>query len=98
VSTIPPDVLKDLAPTGKLRVAINLGNPVLAQGTPAAPRGVTVDLAREIARRLGAPCELIPFDAAGKVFEAVKAGQLDIVFLAIEPVRSTVTALRRTRA
>lgn len=82
------DVIKDLAPTGKLRVAINLGNPVLAQGTPQAPSGVTVDLARELSRRLGVPAELIAFDAAGKVFEALKAGALDIVFLAIEPVRA----------
>ena len=28
---VSPDVLKDLAPTGKLRAAINLGNSVLAQ-------------------------------------------------------------------
>ena len=39
----------DLAPTGTLRASINLGNPVLAQGTHAEPRGVTVDLAREMA-------------------------------------------------
>jgi hypothetical protein len=44
---------EDLAPAGVLRAAINLGNPVLAQGTPAAPSGVTVDLAREIGARLG---------------------------------------------
>ncbi len=44
---------KDLAPNGVLRAAINLGNPVLAQGTPAAPAGVTVDIARELGARLG---------------------------------------------
>ena len=54
MSTVPPEVVKDLAPTGKLRAAINLGNPVLAQGTPQEPSGVTVDLARELARRAGA--------------------------------------------
>jgi hypothetical protein len=45
------DVVQDLAPTGHLRASINLGNPVLAQGTPAEPSGVTVDIAREVAAR-----------------------------------------------
>src|SRR5262245_34926951 len=92
VSTAPSDVVKSLAPTGKLRVAINLGNSVLAQGTPDAPRGITVDLARELAGRLGVSSELSTFDGAGKAFEAVKAGKIDIVFLAIEPVRAAEIA------
>jgi polar amino acid transport system substrate-binding protein len=93
MATVPPDVVKDLAPTGKLRAAINLGNPVLAQKGPGGePRGVTVDLANELARRAGLALELVPFDAAGKVFEALKAGAWDIAFLAIEPVRAAEIA------
>ncbi len=88
VSTVSPDVVKSLAPTGTLRVAINLGNPVLAQGTPEALRGVTVDLAHELGRRLGVPVQLHPVPAAGKTFEALTAGRLDVVFIAIEPVRA----------
>src|SRR5262249_44327909 len=91
-SNAPADVVKDLAPTGKLRAAINLGNIVLAQGTPQEPRGVTVDLARELAKRLGVPLEMTTYDAAGKVFEALKAGSWDIAFLAIEPVRAAEIA------
>ncbi len=85
-----PVVLKDLAPTGKLRAAINYGNPVLAQREPASGdlRGVSVDLARELARRLGVEATLVPFDAAGKVFEAAKAGAWDVAFLAVDPVRA----------
>jgi len=79
---------KELAPSGTLRVGINLGNPVLAQGTPADPRGVTVDLARELSKRIDAPIAISTFDAAGKTFEALKAGKLDLIFLAIEPVRA----------
>jgi polar amino acid transport system substrate-binding protein len=86
--SISPDVLKDLAPTGTLRASINLGNIVLAQGTPQAPSGVTPELARELAKRLGVPAALTCFDAAGKAFESLKAGKVDIVFLAIEPVRA----------
>ena len=88
MSTVSADVLKDLAPTGTLRASINLGNIVLAQGTPDNPSGVTPELARELAKRLGVPVPLTCFDAAGKAFEAMKAGKVDIVFLAIEPVRA----------
>ena len=66
---------------------INLGNPVLAQGTPAAPTGVTVELARALAGRLSVPVELLCFDAARKSFEAMAEGRADICFLAIEPER-----------
>src|SRR3954463_3042309 len=88
MSTVSADILQDLAPTGTLRAAINLGNIVLAQGTPDNPGGITPELARELARRLGVPVALSCFDAAGKAFDAMKAGKVDIVFLAIEPVRA----------
>ena len=87
-SKAPPAAVADLAPSGKLRAAINVGNPVLAaRGTPD-PTGVSVDLARELARRLGVPVELIVFDAAGKVVEAGKAGAWDIAFVALDPLRA----------
>jgi polar amino acid transport system substrate-binding protein len=83
-------VKKDLAPAGKLRAAINFGNSVLAQTDPVTgePKGITPDLARELAKRLGVPVELVRYDAAGKVFDAVKTGEWDIAFVAIEPVRA----------
>lgn len=86
------DIASDLAPTGVLRASINLGNPVLAQGTAADPSGVTVDLAREIGQRLGLPVELSCFDAARRSFEAMVAGDADICFLAIEPAREAEVA------
>jgi polar amino acid transport system substrate-binding protein len=82
----------DLAPTGVLRASINLGNPVLAQGTPDEPTGVTVDLAREVARRLGLEVELSCFDAARKSFDALVTGKADLGFLAIEPARAAEVA------
>src|SRR2546430_2135816 len=86
---VPPDVLKDLAPTGKLGAAINFGKGVLAQkGKYGKPRGVPADLSRELAKRLGVPVAFVTFEAAGKVFEAAKAGAWDIGFVAIEPVRA----------
>ena len=85
-------VCEDLAPSGVLRASINLGNPVLAQGTPEEPAGVTVDIARELARRLDVPVELVCFDAARKSFEAMTTGQADICFLAIDPARAAEVA------
>ena len=88
----PPSaaVVADLAPTGKLRAAINFGNPVLAtrDESTGQPTGVSVDLARELARRLGVPVELVTFPAAGKVTDALKSGVWDVAFLAIDPVRA----------
>ncbi|MEV8374110.1 transporter substrate-binding domain-containing protein [Kribbella sp. NPDC056861] len=85
-------VSADLAPTGVLRASINLGNVVLAQGTPDEPTGVTVDLAREIGARLGVPVEMLCFDAARKSFEAMTSGAADLCFLAIEPARAAEVA------
>lgn len=69
-----------------------LGNRVMAQGTPTAPSGVTVDIAREIGARLGVPVELVCFDAARKSYEAMAAGRADICFLAVEPAREAEVA------
>ena len=83
-------VLSDLAPTGKLRVGINYGNPVLAKRDPRSGdlSGVAVDLARELGKRVNVPVELVPFESAGKMFDAVKTGAWDAAFLAIDPGRA----------
>lgn len=84
-------VVRELAPSGTLRVAINYGNPVLAQRDPAtgAPRGVSVDLARELGRWIAVPVSFVTFDAAGKVVAALAAGAWDVAFLARDPARAT---------
>jgi polar amino acid transport system substrate-binding protein len=85
-----PAVTKDLAPSGRLRAAINFGNPVLAQKEPATgePRGVSAELVRELGRQLGVPVDFVAFDGAGKVVDAVKANAWDVAFLAIDPQRA----------
>jgi len=86
----PAAAVADLAPSGKLRAAINFGNPILATREPGtgAPRGVSVDLSRELARRLGVPVEFVLYDAAGKVVEGLKSGAWDVAFVAIDPARA----------
>jgi len=81
-------VAADLATDGVLRAAINLGNPVLAQGTPTAPAGVTVDIAREVGARLGLPVELACFTAARDSLAAAVTGRAGLCFLGIEPARA----------
>jgi polar amino acid transport system substrate-binding protein len=85
-----PAAIAQLAPTGKLRAAINFGNPILASKDPATgeARGVSVDLSRELARRLGVPLEIVPFSAAGRVVDAVKTGVWDVAYVALDPLRA----------
>ena len=80
-----------LAPSGTLRAAINFGNPILAARETATgeARGVSIDLARELAKRLGTPVEFVLYTAAGKVVEGIKFNAWDIAFFAIDPVRAT---------
>ena len=87
------DVVRALAPNGTLRAAINFGNPILANKDvkTGEPVGVSIDLARELGRRLGVPVELVTFNAAGKVVEAVTANEVSIAFVAIDPLRAVST-------
>jgi polar amino acid transport system substrate-binding protein len=87
---ISPAARSDLAPTGKLRVGINYGNILLATRDPVSGdlRGVAVDLAQELGRRVGVPVELVGYDAAGKMADGAKTGAWDVAFLAAEPARA----------
>ena len=78
------------APSGTLRASINLGNPILANkdATTGEPVGVSIDLAREFARRLGVGIELIVFEKAAASVDAVKNEKTDIGFFAVDPARS----------
>ena len=78
-----------LAPGGRLRAAINLGNPILATTDPATgrARGISVDLAQALAERLGVPLDPLEFPAATKSVDAVAGGAADIGFFAIDPLR-----------
>jgi polar amino acid transport system substrate-binding protein len=82
----------DLVPTGKLRAGINLGNGVIATRDPATgnPRGIAVNIARELGRRLDVPVEYVVFEQARNAVDAMQAGAIDVVFVAIEPVRAAV--------
>ncbi len=82
-------VRREFAPTGTLRVAINYNNPLLAKRDAATGElsGLAVDLARELARRVGVRIEFIPYDSAGKITASALGNVWDIAFLAIDPLR-----------
>jgi len=89
MNQIDPKMIQSFAPTGTLRVGINLGNPVLAglDASTQKPKGVTIDIANEIGKRAGIPIELVPFQTAGSTVDAIKTGKIDLIFVAIDPVR-----------
>ncbi len=84
-----PDLRAAFAPTGKLRASINTGNAILAAADPAGAgaKGVSVDLARELAGRLGVELELVIFKTARESVDAVATEHADIGFFAIDPKR-----------
>lgn len=89
VAMTSEEAAQSLAPSGVLKVAINVSNVVLAQRSAKGElSGVTVFLARALAKRLKLPIELIPFETALDVFNALDKGAMDLGFLAIEPERA----------
>ncbi|HSW16858.1 MAG TPA: ABC transporter substrate-binding protein [Ramlibacter sp.] len=88
-STAPADIVAAFTPTGRLRASINLGNPILAgkRADSGEVYGVSVDLARGFAQRLGVELELAVFDTAAKSVDAVTREAADIGFFAIDPKR-----------
>lgn len=83
-------LLDELAPKGVLRAAINMSNFLLVSGqTPSGdPDGVSPDLARAIAQKLGVGLELIPFKGPGLLADAVAEDVWDIGNIADEPERA----------
>jgi polar amino acid transport system substrate-binding protein len=94
MNSVSPDVVAELAPSGKLRVGTNHSNFLLVNaGSPhGAPRGIAPDLGAELARRLGVPVEYVSFASAGETADAVKKGAWDVAFLGAEPQRASEIA------
>jgi polar amino acid transport system substrate-binding protein len=90
MSSVSPAIRSDFAPTGTMRAGINHGNLVLAQknATTGEVKGVAVDMAHELGRRLGVPVELVQYTSAGQMTDALAAGAWDVAFLAREPGRA----------
>ncbi len=88
------DIRSELAPSGTLRAGINLGNPLLVTGETASgdPVGVSPDMAREIAGRLGVDVSYVTFASPGELVDAADADVWDIALVAAEPSRAKTIA------
>ena len=90
---IPPAAKAELTRTGKLRAGINFSNVLLTTLGPNGEQGgVAVEFARELARRLAVPLEVIPYKSAGALADSVSTGAWDISVLGDEPARAKVIA------
>jgi polar amino acid transport system substrate-binding protein len=86
---VSPAVRAELAPTGKLRAGIAFSNVLLTTLGPNGEQGgVAVEAARELARRLNVPLEIIPFKSAGLAADAARSNAWDISVLGAEPQRA----------
>ena len=87
---MPQEVVAELAPTGVLRAAINMGNFLLVTGRTSAgdPEGVAPDMAREIASQLGVPVAYVPYARPGELADAAGSGVWDIGLIGAEPQRA----------
>jgi polar amino acid transport system substrate-binding protein len=94
---VSADAHRQLAPTGAIRVAINVGNPALAKiRTPGgSPVGPAVDIAAELGRELKIEVELVQFASAGGVAAALERREWDVAFLAIDATRAEKIAFTR---
>jgi polar amino acid transport system substrate-binding protein len=89
--TIPPAARAELTKTGKLRAGINFQNQFLTTLGPNGEQGgVAVEFARELARRLGVPLEIVSYKSAGALADSVTSGAWEISVLGDEPERAKV--------
>jgi polar amino acid transport system substrate-binding protein len=91
ISTAPtPEARQVLAPTGKLRVGLQLGSPhnVIRDSASGEMKGVGFDLGRELARRMGVPFVPITYPSVGALLDAGKAGAWDVAFVGSSPARA----------
>jgi polar amino acid transport system substrate-binding protein len=91
--------VKELIPTGKLRVVFAPAASAffVVKDANGQPRGVTVDLANELAEKLGVPVELMVAPNSGLITDATESGAVDVAFMpATTNARSAWTSAPRT--
>src|SRR5580698_10166931 len=89
-----PKLVAELAPTGVLRAAINMGNFLLVTGKApnGDPTGVSPSMAAAIAERLGVPLKLLQYARPGEIADDAEKGLWDIGNIGAEPQRAAVVA------
>lgn len=84
------DIGKLLAPSGKLRVGVFAGSPLsmIQVAKTGETHGITFDLGRELAKRLGVEFEQVTYGRVAEVLAGIKAGEVDFTVSNATPVRA----------
>mmetsp|Transcript_640 Transcript_640/g.2008 ORF Transcript_640/g.2008 Transcript_640/m.2008 type:complete len:263 (+) Transcript_640:71-859(+) len=92
LSAVPcsADVAKEMAPTGKLRVALNMRNELLVSGKSSSgePEGLAPAMGAAFAAKLGVPVEFVPYENAAKIAEDGAADKWDVAMIGADPARA----------
>jgi polar amino acid transport system substrate-binding protein len=98
LSAFAQDAKAILAPTGRLRVGVYLGSPTSLVHDPktGASHGLSFELGKELAKRLGAPFEQVNYQRISEVIEGVKAGDVDFTISNSTPARAASAAFSQT--
>ena len=84
------DARAALAPTGKLRVGVYLGNPLSVVRDPNSQemKGAGFDLGQQLARRMEVPFEPVVYPSVGALLEGAKSNQWDVALFQVSPARA----------
>lgn len=92
VPALAGGLTEEIAPTGKLRVAIAIspaGGAFWSTKTESGYAGVPVDLGKEMAAQLGVPVEYVVHQNSGQITDAASKGTWDVTWLPRDPERET---------
>jgi polar amino acid transport system substrate-binding protein len=91
VTAADAELLKDIAPTGKLRIAVAVApTPSAFWATKDAAgevRGVTIELGRAMATALDVPATFVVFASSGEIVKAEAANKWDVTFVPVDAAR-----------
>ena len=91
LATAPtPEARQALAPTGPLRVGLQLGSPhnVVRNSVTGEMRGVGFDLGSELAARMGVAFQPVMYPSVAALLDAGKSGAWDVAFVGFSPARA----------
>jgi len=96
-SEVTDDVKKEMAPTGTLRVALNMRNELLISGKSASgePEGIAPSMASAFADKLGVPVQFIPYDSPAELSNDAEHDKWDIAMIGADPSRATFVDFTR---
>lgn len=96
-ATANESAMKELTPTGKLRVGLVFAPTMsvffVVKDTDGKPRGVTADLGETLAKRLNVPLEFVIYPNSGQATDAVESGAVDVSFMPIDEQRRSRLAV-----